>query len=568
MNRNNNNNIPSNIRNTNIGDELSNMLSNSGANLMDYGLDTSNPNLFSANTQERAQATIGMLRDTLTRQQLAQTNNVPLNQNIPTEISRSIQGAVNQIIGQLTQSGQSSDLSLAKRLSSVGNRFNANINPQQMSQALNSAFDKMSDNHGTLLEFDDISPLASGSHKNLNNKFYQGQVSLPDGLPTPINSEAEYSAMSRTEFERRQETQRINDFARRNRVLAGGARTEKELNNELSPETKNQIKSAIGETDERLKTLFVQFKEAERSGDTESMQNITMGMNQVRNNKTELENLLENDRRKTLDFVSKIAGIVGVGAIANRVLFQDVMNYQIRPATQVMSNQGPLGAVLGSSILDSQQYAMNINQGAMNSGGAAALGGLMTGGAKGNMMAAGGAVLGVLGATGLFDNLLSGIGLAKKPEEIITTNMVSQLMNPNAFTNRARVARGSLAEDGGADLGFLLGDDASSMLKSGQRSSYNTVLDQYANGRFNLFSGGMSGDDLAQLAQSTSGTLRGTFAERTSMANFAGGSAVSYGVSTDEMLGNMASLQGAGSKNAEQSMLRLITAAGDRQPIQ
>lgn len=289
----------------------------------------------------------------------------------------------------------------------------------------------------------------------------------------------------------------------------------------------------------------------------------------------EIENVLSHHSEQSkgvlesgIQLLSRAASALAVGMIAQRVLFQDPFQFRFMPAMGTMARQGPVGEMLSKGFTEAEQYELMLNQSVfMGSLGAAALGagGLLKGGKMalpGALLAAVGAGGAIGGATGIFSDVLQGMGIATSEEDILGVNLAQSLADPQKIIEPfIRSAPGLIQAAGsrlGPNLGFVFDQEAKAA------DSANPFLRQMGVDA-NIRRFGVTDAETGDLLTSVTQNLR---ADNTSEIARMMGSTValgrSYGVGDELGVQLMGTLQRAGVQDSERGMMTLLGSLAGR----
>mgnify|MGYP000329421195 CR=1 FL=1 len=392
-------------------------------------------------------------------------------------------------------------------------------------------------------------------HKQLSETTAAIQAKMPQAeLGTP-----EYRQQQRAERATREIYEPLaGDEPRRAREQAAIARSQRYATGEISPELMQDLKS----TQENLEFTHSQLLEKLNQGaalSEDSKAEMISELVSVRNAVQEVKAFTgesnqqqQNAMNNMVSFVGKIMGALAVGQLTSKFALQDPFQYEFTPAMNALSQQGEIGGLLSEALSASEQYNLQLNQMGLQSGfaltgagtalgvSARGMGGRIGGGALGAL----GLGVGALSITGVTDDIFDRLGLGKSDDEIIANTLAQNLLNPQRIGQLYTSARpGMIAAGAGENLGF-----------AGGTRTGNTLLDELSYGdNYNLAGLGYSGDQISQLLSGAATQLRGGRDELFSATDVAATLEATYGVSSDQTLATLSSIQRAGAESGTEA---------------
>lgn len=294
---------------------------------------------------------------------------------------------------------------------------------------------------------------------------------------------------------------------------------------------------------------------------------------------------------------SMLMGTLGVSQLANKMIFNDPMQYRTLPAMQLMASTGPMGQALSSALTTKAQYQNEINQTWFNNGlgmvgagiAGVTLGGLRGAGAAGSA-AAGASRFGRLGKRGLglaaiggITSLLGTSGTASKIFDFVAgkfgavtsdvafqTDLANQFNKPDLLIERNDLMKNVMRSHGTIgswnDGGDALGHYTS--LKDLEKSrTGNALLDRLSSPYMgtDLTRLGYTGDALGQIMADQGQIIMGKKgAQAESITRFAAGYGAAFGSDPSNILEMLGTAQAAGGKNLQSMVKDNLAAASDQ----
>lgn len=358
-------------------------------------------------------------------------------------------------------------------------------------------------------------------------------------------------------------------------------RAGRKIGEEMSPEQREYLTNFRTQIIGEMEGLSQRFEEAE---DADERQRIRYEMDAKSSILTQMDTILKTNNQETksgmekvADVITRMAGVLSVGALASKFLLQDPFRYETSVATGVIGRQGEVGAVLGAGLQDAAQYELGLNQMFFNSGlslAGAGFSGMFNrgaggGGGRGAIAGLiGGGALAALGVTGWGTDILEAMGLAQGKDDIVAVNFAQQLLDPSRTLSHWDSSRAGLMGSGAPGFGYYYGPDATAALTGYQPGSPflktgNTVIDEILENNPHLSAMGYSGEDIGSLLSQSTLSLTGRRDSLRHLAGEIGTIAGAFGIDESTVLGMLQSAQTLGTASESRSVRRAIGAGAD-----
>jgi len=312
----------------------------------------------------------------------------------------------------------------------------------------------------------------------------------------------------------------------------------------------------------------------------EEYQAAVAAFDKASNQASGLENVIEywmgkqgDSLNNVMSFVSNVLSTLAVGQLAVQFQMQDPFQYRTAPALQTMGNVGEGGAMLSQAIMQEAQYdlrnnvtAANLGMGAF-AGGSALLGRSMSGGRglSGTISTRGGraglaltglgAAAAYAGFSGSASDMFQELGIAESEEDIIGVQLARQIMDANRLSDYYTSSRAGLLQAGaGPNLGFTEG--------GGNQYLQNLVESTDPLTGASLIEMGIDDLEAGRRLSSAAMQLRGRGESLNRAVQLTGALETTYGVSPEQTLGNLASIQRAGFEPGEETRGAFFTSMG------